>query len=129
MVVWDVDAAVVERVMQRKAEELAARGAESARREVISGILHTDRIRSGAMMSSVHVKRESPTQYRVGTPVRYGRWQEFGRGPVVPIRARVLRFRPKGVNTFVFAKRVRADPGGHFFARAVKAMRVWHFTR
>jgi hypothetical protein len=56
---------------------------------------------------------------RIGSRVKYARLHHDGHGPIVPVRARALRFRPKGSRTWVFAKRVRAVKGTKYLTRAL----------
>lgn len=124
---WKVSASTVERAMDRAARAAARRGAAAAADKVRTGIVETNRIRSGAMLSGVKATPITPTTYKVGTPVFYAHWQEHGRGPVFPVRAKALRFQPKGLNAFVFAKRVAPDPGGGFFRKALARMSLRDF--
>lgn len=64
----------------------------------------------------------------VGTNVNYAMYQHEGTGiygphgtPIVPVRARFLRFKPKGSSTFVFARSVRGTPPTFFLRRALAA--------
>lgn len=70
---------------------------------------------------------------RVGTDVAYARYVHDGtQGPIVPRRARVLRFKPKGSSTFVFAAKVRGtrETGRYspFLANALKKLKPSDFT-
>lgn len=57
---------------------------------------------------------------RVGTTVRYARWVHDGRGPIVPVRARMLAWqRPRG--TWHFARRVGPMRGRPFLRDALPA--------
>lgn len=64
----------------------------------------------------------------VGTNVHYAKYQHDGTGiygphgtPIVPVRAKFLRFKPKGSSTFVFAKEVRGSMPTFFLRRALVA--------
>ena len=61
-------------------------------------------------------------EWTVGTDVFYAKWQEEGRGWVFPVRAKVLRFRPKHANYYVFATKARPAPGSHYLRRAVETV-------
>lgn len=115
--------------MRRAGDRAAGRAAETTQRRVREGIVATDRIGSGKMLDGVAVTRQGPGLYRVSSSESYARFQEFGRGPVRPIRAKALRFKPKGSSSYVFATYVRPDPGGHFYERALAALSVRDFTR
>jgi hypothetical protein len=64
---------------------------------------------------------------RVGVwTVRYARWHHDGnfhtQGTYIyPVRARALRFKPKGAAGLVFARRVRSYRGSRFLTRALRA--------
>jgi hypothetical protein len=64
----------------------------------------------------------------VGTNVNYAMYQHEGTGiygphgtPIVPVRAKFLRFRPRGSSDFVFARQVRGTPPTFFLRRALVA--------
>lgn len=58
---------------------------------------------------------------RIGTNVQYARYVHDGRGPIVPRRRRFLRFKPKGSNTFVYARRVGPQPANPFLLEGLRA--------
>jgi len=62
---------------------------------------------------------------RVGTDVEYARYVHEGTAsPIVPRRAKVLRFRPKGGGAFVFAPQVRGTrETGNFTPFLVNALK------
>lgn len=110
----------------RKAATVAAHRARN-------NIYQLGRVNTGRMAKGIRV-RESPTS----TPIRrrmqivseapYTRFQEFGTRAHGPVRARFLRFKPKGSNTFVFARWVRGVTPGRFMRRAIDSIRVTDFT-
>lgn len=126
---YDIDQRAIRREMDRAAETSAARAASISQLRVKEGIALTDRIRTGKMLNQIEVRRRAPARYQVRSDMPYSGYQEFGRGPVRPIRAKALRFQPKGLNAFVFAKYVKADPGGHFFRRALRRISTRDFVR
>lgn len=90
---------------------------------VNTGALRQD-IKSYALSASpVH------STHRVASDMRYSEWQHQGvRGPIVPRRAKVLRFKPKGARTFIFRPRTRGFPGTFFLTRAAAKLKVRDFT-
>lgn len=124
-----IDERAIRREMERVAEQGAARAASTAQMRVKEGIALTDRVGTGKMLNQIGVRRTGLAHYRVFSDMPYAGWQEFGRGPVRPIRAKALRFKPKGMNAFVFARYVRPDPGGHFFERALRLASRRDFIR
>jgi hypothetical protein len=55
--------------------------------------------------------------------VAYARFHHDGHGPIVPVRARVLAFTPRGSGQVIFRPRVRAVAGTRFLTRALAAGR------
>lgn len=71
----------------------------------------------------------SDCSYRVGANMRYSWWHHQGvRGPIVPRRAKALRFKPKGSAVYIFRKSTRGFKGSFFLAKAVAKLRAVHFT-
>lgn len=67
---------------------------------------------------------------RIGSDSKVARWQHEGTGiygptgrPIRPVRARVLRFKPKGARKFVYAAQVRGVKPTRFLVRALPAGR------
>lgn len=61
----------------------------------------------------------------VGSAMPYMRYQETGTGPIFPRRAQALRFKPKGANFFVFAKKTRGVPATHWLSKALEQGSSW----
>lgn len=125
---YDINVARITREQHRIADRTSSRAASITQMRVKEGIALTDRVRTGKMLNRVHVRQVAPARYQVRSDEPYSHWQERGRGPVRPVRAKALRFKPKGAEYFVFAQYVRPDPGGHFFKRALQLARVEDFT-
>jgi hypothetical protein len=58
-------------------------------------------------------------EVRVGSGVAYAWVHHQGRGPVYPVRARALRFRPKGARGFIFRRSVGPAAGTFYLKRAL----------
>lgn len=56
---------------------------------------------------------------RVGTNVEYARFVHDGRGPVFPVSAKVLRFKPKGSSQFIFRSSVGPAEAQPFLREAL----------
>lgn len=125
---FDIDVKKISREQHHIADRTASRAAAIAQMRVKEGIALTDRVRTGRMLNRVAVKEVGPARFQVRSDEPYSHWQERGRGPVRPVKAKALRFQPKGANYFVFAKYVRPDPGGHFFKRALRSLGRRDFT-
>lgn len=91
--------------------------------------------RTGKLRSSISA-RKAPDKaqgleatYLVGARgVPYAQYQEEGTGPIYPVRARFLRFVPKGGSTFVFARRTRGVPATHFLRDAYATLSLSDYT-
>lgn len=125
---FDIDTKAIRREQLRHADRTASRAAAVTQLRVKEGIALTDRVASAKMLNRVSVREVAPALYQVRSDQPYSYWQEHGRGPVRPVRAKALRFKPKGAEFFVFAQYVRPDPGGHFFKRALRLLRARDFT-
>lgn len=106
---------------------MVAKAAGKARDEAKKIIRDEDRVDTGALMQSIKSERvshgASGVRYQVGSDLAYAILQEKGvQGPIYPRRARVLRFKPKGATTFVFARSVKGFEGIHFLKRAVDSL-------
>jgi hypothetical protein len=76
-----------------------------------------------ADISTEPVQRGGVPGARVGSRKKYARVHHDGHKPIVPVRAKVLRFKPKGSRVWVFAKRVKAVKGTKYLTRALPAAR------
>lgn len=87
---------------------------------------------TGALAASINARVISKgvvTSYSVGSNLPYAEWQNKGvPHRIYPVRAKALRFKPKGSNVFVFAKSTRGVPATHFLDRAYESLRVSDFT-
>lgn len=91
------------------------------------------RIDTGALRASIYVKPISVGGYpgfRIGTPLKYARFVHDGTGvygpkgrPIRPVRAKHLRFKPKGSARYVYAKEVKGMRPNPFLKNALKAAR------
>ena len=103
----------------------------AARKAAVSGQNRARRLApkdTGALAASITITKVSDglkVTYRIGSPLQYARYQEFGTGPIVPVRSKVLRFKAGGVT--VFAHRTRGVPATHFMARASRMLTIADF--
>lgn len=122
----NLSAAKIKKHVGHATEESVERASGRIRDRARRNLRAADRHRTGALGRSIKVTKMATStpmkpKFRVGTNLQYGRYQEWGIGPVVPKRAKVLRFKPKGSNTFVFAMRTRGFKGAHFMRDAYRA--------
>lgn len=61
----------------------------------------------------------------IGTPLRYMLYQHQGTGPIYPRRKKALRFKPKGEQYFVFAKKTKGVPSTPFLVEALREACPW----
>jgi hypothetical protein len=122
------------RLVNTTTDECAKRAAHHAQRRAKAGIVAAGRVRTGAMLASIRVKKmrnPSPlsSSYRVGSDLKYTVYQERGVRAVHARPGGVLVFKPKGVNSFVFARSTKGFPGAHFMRDAVRSLTVSSFVR
>lgn len=115
-------------VVHQKFERIGQRLADTMKREITA----LGAVDSGGMRQSV-TSEVRPGAYRITTrvgpdlgrlsgSVDYPMIVHQGRGPIVPRRARVLRFKPKGSSAFVFRPRVGPAAPKPFATNALKRM-------
>lgn len=84
-----------------KVKEAFVKGGHNIAR-IAKGLVPVD---TGRLRASIFVK-ESDNRLEIGTNVHYAPFVEIGHNPVIlPVRAKALRFRIRGVG-WIFAKRV-----------------------
>jgi phage gpG-like protein len=117
------------------AKDLMRRGllVETQAKRNLGGVGGPKRVDTGrlrASISTVLVTRDGKPAVLVGTNVNYARWVHDGTGiygpagrPIVPRRAKRLRFRPKGSRKFVYARQVRGMVPNPFLRNALSAAR------
>lgn len=121
----DVDSRKLARIMDRHQRGAGQRAARATQKRVRANM--APRTNTGAMQRSVKIKKQADAWYKVYSDLFYTYYQEKGIGPVHPVRAKALRFKPKGSGSFVFAMRTRGFQGGHFFRRAMRSLSIRDF--
>lgn len=104
------------------------RAAQTTQRRARANLVSAGRVNSGALLGSIDIRVTGTMRYTIGSDLHYAIYQEKGIGPVVPVRAKVLRFKPKGSNTFVFARRTRGFEGAHYMAKAYRSLTLADFA-
>ena len=94
-------------------------------------VRNAPRVDTGAMMNSIVGRRlrggKAGVWYEVGSALPYAIYQHEGTtGPIVPRRAKVLRFKGSG-GSFVFTKSVRGVTGVPFLTDALKTLTINDF--
>lgn len=119
--------------LQTKTSARAARKAAFATRNRVKRNISTiPRVDTGKMRDSVHVetrKKGVTSSYSVISRLKYTIYQEKGVRPFsMKPGGPLLRFKPKGANTFVFARKVKGFPAGNFFKDAYNDISTRDFT-
>lgn len=111
-----------------------AKAAGKVRDDAKRIITSEGRVNTGALRQSVRSEllwaNQHGGRYRVGTDNVAALPQHEGvEGPVLPRRAKVLRFKPKGSSTFIFRPRSSGFSGIKFLTRALSQLTVKDFYR
>lgn len=109
------------------------RAAGKVRDRAKKNVTSAGRVDTGKMRSSIvgrRLRKGRGVWYEVGTDVPYAIYQHEGtRTPIVPRRAKVLRFQPAGSSVYVFRPRVRGVKGAPFLTDALKSLTINDFSR
>lgn len=104
----------------------AKRAADKTRDRAKANVTSSGRVASGRMRDRIVSSKQASVGdvavYEVQAQRPYSWWQEKGIGPVVPKRAKVLRFKPKGSDVFIFRPRTKGFKGAFFMERAYRAL-------
>lgn len=105
---------------------------ESAAKKRLS--VSPKRVDTGRLRSSIHtrpIKVGAVQGARVGSGVKYALYVHEGTGvygpkgvPITPKTKKFLRFKPKGLRTYVFAKSVKGMRGNPYLRDALPAARI-----
>lgn len=128
-----LDKRVIDGMLADVTDASAGRAARRIADRTKQNIVSSGRVRSGRMRDSIRSRRVSHTNvqttYEVFSDVPYTIWQEEGIGPVTPVKAKVLRFKPRGANVFIFRPRTKGFKGAHFFRRARASITLDDFLK
>lgn len=116
----------------RESDAAAHRAAILTSNRARQAVYDSGRRRTGRMAASIGNQRRGAaglvTEYEVGSPSKIFEWQDQGvEGPIVPKKAKVLRFQPKGRSFYVYAMSTKGIPAGHFMRTAFKQLRTEDF--
>lgn len=112
-------------------DQAVARAAGRVRDDAKRIISSEGRVNTGALVQSIYVKKGRDlghvTTYYVGSDLKYAIFQHEGvQGPIVPRRARVLRFTSGGKT--VFTMRSRGFKGIKYLTRALDNLTPGDYT-
>lgn len=100
----------------------------SAQSHVQQSIVSQGRHISGKMLESVYRVRQPDvgerTTYRVGSSLDYFAYQNYGAGPIRPIRAKALKLHWRREGRITFAKGTSGIPAGRFLEQAISRIRL-----
>ena len=123
-----LDRGMINLMLREYTDASAKKGAAACREKVRSGITSAGRVDTGRMRSNISIRplksTGTVTAYSVSVNTPYASYQNDGTAAHGPVRARLLVFKPKGSNTFVFAKQVRGVTAARFMEKASAAMRL-----
>lgn len=112
--------------------EAVWRAASKVRDRAKANITTAGRVDTGAMRNSIvgrRLRKGSGVWYEVGSDLPYAIYQHEGvQGPILPRRAKVLRFKPSGSSAYIFRPRVSGFSGAPFLADALRSLTNADFT-
>lgn len=118
-------------MLYRHSDMCGRRAAEKTRDRARRNLVSAGRMDTGRLYRSIRARKSrakgTTVTWNVGTPLQYGLYQEKGIGPVTPVKAKALRFKPKGSNVFVFAQRTKGFSGAFYLKRAYQSIKVSDF--
>jgi hypothetical protein len=128
----------IQKYARELGDDAAKRAADITKARVVRNIRSEDRINTGRMIESIKVEKTYEMNYRVIGRAPYLGLQEHGRKAIVAgtyIRDKNGRRRRKPMYFYwwkaggnVKLLKVKADPGGHFFADAREMLHLGDFT-
>lgn len=118
---------------QQTVPQAVWRAAGRVRDRAKQNITAAGRIDTGALRNSIVGRRVRQggrgVWYEVGSDLHYAIHQHEGvAGPIVPRRAKVLRFKPKGSGAFVFRPRTSGFKGEPFLVDALRSLTINDFA-
>jgi hypothetical protein len=132
-----IDRQAVGQVVAKYGEPALARAAQTTANRARARITGAGRVDRGTMRARTAagpVRRTGQSvTVEVRTAVPYAVWQHegtgvhAGRGRIYPRRAKMLRFRPKGSGTFVFARSVAGVKGVPYLKDALNSLTISDF--
>lgn len=122
-----IDHSRMESVVGGVTHDAVQQAAEISRDRYKANLRADDLINTGKLINSITTATVprgalSPA-VAVGSPLDYVKYPEFGTRAHGPVRAKALRFKPKGSSSFVFAKWVRGVKPYGFARRTLDQIR------
>ena len=123
----EIDRAKLDRILTDARTKSSHRGALATSKKVKENITRSGRVDTGRMRNQVSARKSREGWWMVQGSAPYTGFQEFGTGPRIYPKGKFLVFKPKGSNSFVFAKSVRGVSAGNFFKNALASLSVSDF--
>lgn len=135
MLRFDVTSKVARDASRRLTVDLVLPGVQRltqrARTLAVGELTAAGRIDSGILRNSIATEttlQAGTVVGRVEARTPYAKIVHEGRGPVFPVRRRVLRFQPKGSSTFVFAREVGPVQAVPYLTDALRRLDITDMT-
>lgn len=127
-----IDYSAWDRVVSAATEGAARRAAEITARRAGDNVRATGRVNTGRLADSFRVRQvsapgDTSAKFQVYTDVFYWKFQNYGTRGSSPVNAKVLRFRPKGGNGFVFAMHTAPISPAYFMEDALRSLTLEDF--
>ncbi len=106
------------------AKRAADQGAVYVRQNIVAdGLVNTGRMLKGVVVRESPMSTPLRRRYEIVSTASYTKFPEGGTKGSVARPGHFLVFKPKGMATFVFAKKTRGVPAHHFMLRAKMTIR------
>lgn len=129
-----IDHAQMSAVVSPMVGEAVRKAAQKADRRVRTNLTGMGLINTGKLVNSIqHVAVPSGAggmfpRYAVGSPLDYVKYPEYGTRAHGPVKAKALRFMPKGGQAFVFTTWVKGVKPYGFMKKTLDEIRPTDFT-
>lgn len=125
---FELDNRKMQDVVGRLTNRAMTRGADAAvSRAKQNAPVRTGNLQRSIIRSSVVSRGFMRWNVQIFTELPYAIYQEKGTRGARPVNAKVLRFKPKGSNTFVFAMKTGPVPATRFMERALNSVTTADF--
>ena len=92
-----------------------------------AGRVNTGRLADSFRIRQISAPGATSAKFSVYTDVEYWKYQNYGTRGSRPVNAKVLRFKPKGSGSFVFAMHTAPIAPSYFMEDAFRALTVHDF--
>jgi hypothetical protein len=128
-----IDDAAIIRIAGVFSKQAAERAAKTTAQRAARNVIAMGLVNTGALAASFRVRDVTTItllpKFIVYSTEPTAKYPEFGRGPIVARPGKMLRFKPKGMSTFVFAKKVGPVQAYGFMKKAKQQLRPSDYAR